>query len=356
MEIWPNQPFREVVFAPLGLTALQAPVEQFTIDTHGILETEELPLGTPYVAWASAPVESLDADRQRLTALPADLDPRVRALADRVAGACPTDGEKIAAVERYFLDNYQYQIGINVPAQADPLTYFLLERPAAHCEYFASGAAVLLRAVGVPCRYVTGLVAAERNEYGGYWVARNRDAHAWVEAYDAERGWVLVEATPANGVPQAASAGMASQIWDAWRGRWQRWIAAIRQGGLRAVFGLVKAFLLLPWVWAAALLLATAWAVRRYVRWRRRNPSGPRDPLLDEMRRLLRRMDDRWRKAGLARQPHETLHQFADRLTSVSTAVEHRQAADWYRQFATLRYSGRAKADAVRALRAEFRQ
>ena len=233
-EIWPNQSFREVVFTPSGLTALQAPFEQLTIDPHGIPETEDLPVGLPYIAWSSTlaaaadvPLAFLEASTsdsraepttahaaiwQRLTALPADLDPRVRELADRVARQCVTDGEKIAAVERFFLDNFQYQIGIDVPAQADPLTHFLLERPAAHCEYFASGAAVLLRAVGVPCRYVTGFVAGEKNNHGGYWVARNRDAHAWVEAFDRDRGWVLVEATPAAGVPQTASAAATRQI------------------------------------------------------------------------------------------------------------------------------------------------
>jgi hypothetical protein len=81
-----------------------------------------------------------------------------------------------------------------------------------------------------------------------------------------------------------------------------------------------------------------------------------RDPLVDELRRLLQRMDERWRKAGLARQPHETLHQFAARLSSVTTDAGRHQAADWYRQFAALRYSGRASADAVRGLRENLRK
>lgn len=351
MEIWPNQPFHEVVFAPLGWTALQAPVEKLTIDLHEIPETDELPLGTAYIVWSMAPRGARDVPGPQLTGLPQDLDPRVRDLAIRVAGQCQTDGEKIAAVERYFLDNYQYQIGIDIPPQADPLTWFLLERPPAHCEYFASGAAVLLRAVGVPCRYVTGFVVAERNGYGGYWVAKNRDAHAWVEAYDRHLGWVLVEATPASGVPQAASASRTSQIWDAVRARWQRLLAAIRQGGLRAALAAFRDWLRHPWLWLILPAFAAPWVVRWIVRRRRRNRSAARDPLLDELRRLLRQMDDRWRRAGLARQPYETLHQFADRLASLSPAEEHRLAADWYRRCAAIRYSGLANIDAVRGLR-----
>ncbi|TWU37323.1 transglutaminase-like domain-containing protein [Novipirellula artificiosorum] len=98
-------------------------------------------------------------DWARLIALPHDLDPRIGELAARVIGKSVTTGDKILAVENFFLDNYEYQFGIEVPAQRDPIAYFLLDRPPAHCEYFASGAVVLLRSVGVPCRYVTGLVA-----------------------------------------------------------------------------------------------------------------------------------------------------------------------------------------------------
>ena len=123
MEIWPNQPFRETIFVPAGLTALQVPFEQVTIDLHGILETEDLPVGLEYITWSSSASEagdiSLDAlDQQStdgnripslitdggfwqlLTDLPTDLDPRVQELAERVAGRYTTDGEKIAAIQQ----------------------------------------------------------------------------------------------------------------------------------------------------------------------------------------------------------------------------------------------------------------
>ena len=357
MEIWPNQSFRQAVFVPAGLAAVQAPVKSLTIDTHGILETDDLPVGLPYHAWSSTTSESgsfpplpAGADRwpetfqtfhQRLTALPADLDPRVRELAGQVAGSYATDREKIAAVERFFHENFQYRIGIDVPADVDPLTHFLLERPAAHCEYFASGAAVLLRVVGVPCRYVTGFVAAEQNRRGGFWVARNRDAHAWVEAFDRDRGWVLVEATPASGVPPAAAAPTIRQIWDAWRARWQRAVAAIRRDGWRAILAAAGRGLQRLELWALLLLCAAAWLVRRFLR-RCRTAAVGGDPRLDELRRLLQRMDARWRRAGITRQSCETPHQFAARLLSISTAAEHCHAAAWYRHYAAVRYGGDA--------------
>lgn len=190
----------------------------------------------------------------------------------------------------------------------------------------------------------------EKNNHGGYWVARNRDAHAWVEAFDRDRGWVLVEATPVGGVPQAA-ATTTGQVWDAWRARWQRAWAAIRQGGLRAILATAGKWLQFLGLWALVLLFAAVWAIRRFVCRLRQASSVPSDPRLDELRRLLQRMDDRWRRAGLARQPCETPHQFTARLISVSTAAEHCQAAAWYRRYADLRFGGRADADAVRTLR-----
>jgi len=372
IEIWPTQPFQEVVFTPLGLATLQVPVDMLSINMHGIVQADEMPPRTAYVA--SAPEEmsqplanmktsdllvasairhgrrDLSTQLDLLTALPDDLDPRIQALAERVAGQSTTVTERIDAVETYFHDNYDYQFGIDIPVGQDPLTYFLLEKPPAHCEFFASGAAVLLRAAGVPCRYVTGFVAAERNDLGNYWVARNRDAHAWVEAFDPARGWVLVEATPAGGVPLSASTPPASQVWDSLRAKWQRLVAAVRNGGIRAILGEATRWLTNPWALAALLVVAAGIALRWLRRRNRPKPALPRDPCLEQMLKLLATMDQRWQKTGLTRPPHETLHQFAERMTSATSDPARNHAAEWYRQFAAVRFSGQVNATSVHTL------
>ena len=364
LEIWPNQPFREFVFVPLGLAALQIPVDALSIDMNGIIEADDLLSGTSYVALrmtetARSP-DPLTANEyapplpqlnwELLTALPEDLDPRILELAASIADHATTASEKIAAVEQYFQDNYEYQFGINIPSGADPLTHFLLEKPPAHCEYFASGAAILLRSVGVPCRYVTGYVAAERNDYGDYWIARNRDAHAWVEAFDPEQGWVLVEATPVGGVPQAGSASTASQMWDSVRAQWQRLIVSIRRDGVRAVLGWLVRWLGRPWFLAVLLLAVAGITLRRLWRRRSRTPAQPTDPCVIQLKKLLKAMDQRWHNAGLTRQPHETYHQFAERITSTASDPACQRAAQWYRQYATIRFSGQVDARSVQML------
>ncbi len=376
LEIWPNQAFEKVVLVPPGLAALEIPVDHLSINKHGIIEADELPSDSPYVALtlkdasrlhgetgtgdepaatASRYAASIPAtDWELLTAVPDDMDPRIRELADRVAGKASTAGEKIAAVEGYLLDNYEYQFGIDIPAGVDPVAYFLLEKPPAHCEFFASGAALLLRAVGVPTRYVTGFVAAERNDYGNYWVVRNRDAHAWAEAFDPERGWVVVEATPASGVPQPASAPAASQFWDALRAQWQRLVVSVRRDGIRAVLSVLWRWFVRPWFAVLLLLIAAAFALRRIRRWRRARPARPIDPRLAQLQRLLAQMDQRWRKAGLPRPPHETLHQFAQRIICATPAPAGCEAAEWYRQLAAIRFSGRLDAASVQTLEEAF--
>jgi transglutaminase-like putative cysteine protease len=349
--MWPNQPFSKVLFTPAGTTAVRAPVARLSVDVHGIFEAEQLSPGAAYAVWKRESVPQLLVDRQRLTELPDDLDPRVRELAKRVVAGADTDREKIAAVEQYFLSNYRYEFGIEIPPGQDALTYFLLQRPPAHCEYFASGAAVLLRAAGVPCRYVTGFVTAESNRYGGYWVARNRDAHAWAEAFDRERGWVLVEATPAVGVPQQTSASPARQLWDALRAGWQRFAAAFRQDAGRAVADAAKWLLLRP---ATAVLVTVAvavWLFRRFRRRHRRAAPIELDPLVVQLQALLRHMDRRWSQSGLKRSDHETLHQFAQRIESERAEPVCHRAAAWYRNFAAARYGRRLDEQTIHALR-----
>jgi transglutaminase-like putative cysteine protease len=348
--IWPNQSFGQVIFVPYGTVAVRAPVDQLAVNRHGIVEADALPPNASYTTWTAANAPDGSDDWQRLTELPPNLDPRIGRLAARVVGNADSDAEKIAAVERHFLENYQYRFGIEIPAGQDALTYFLLQRPPAHCEFFASGAAVLLRAAGVPCRYVNGFVTSESNRYGGYWVARNRDAHAWVEAFDAARGWVLVEATPAAGVPQPEPASAVGQLWDSLRAGWQRFAVAVRRNALEAFADVAKRLLLSPATIVLLVIAAAVWAVRRCRR--RRSPSGPmeRDPLILQLQALLRRMDRRWARLGLMRQPHETPHQFATRLEAAAPDPEYQRAAAWYRDFAAARYGPRLDSQTICSL------
>jgi hypothetical protein len=63
-----------------------------------------------------------------------------------------------------------------------------------HCEYYASAMCVLLRCFGVPCRLATGF-AARLGDDGEYHVKQS-DAHAWVEVWFSDFGWLSFDPTP----------------------------------------------------------------------------------------------------------------------------------------------------------------
>src|SRR5690606_29444746 len=65
------------------------------------------------------------------------------------------------------------------------------------CEHIASAFVVLMRALDIPARIVTGYQGGELNPVDGYWTVRNSDAHAWAEVWLAGQGWVRVDPTTA---------------------------------------------------------------------------------------------------------------------------------------------------------------
>jgi len=358
-----------MLFTPLGTTGVAAPLSVLQYDDNGNVLAGAAHVGMAYGVAAGRPAAGAHPGVDglaRLTALPEDLDPRIRTLARQVFAGRTATRAKIAAVVGHFAANYTYQLGISVPAGEDPLTYFLLEQPPAHCEYFASGAALLLRVAGVPCRYVTGFVACEKNAVGDYWIARNSDAHAWVEAYDPATGWSTVEATVADGVPAPGDdeeGGGLSHLWDFVRtalGDVQR---DIRNRDFPAALARTVAFAAvllktLPGtvIVAGLALLALRAVVRPLLRRRARRPRRPPvEPVVGALQRLLRRVETGLRKRDVRREPNETLHQFAARIVA-----EHPEetvmsdAAGWFQDYADLRYGGAVNRDAVAALQARI--
>lgn len=133
------------------------------------------------------------------------------------------------------------------PAQRpDPIDRFWLDRKTGFCEHYATAFVVILRAMDVPARVVTGFQGAEVNPVDGLHVVRNSDAHAWAEYWTTERGWSRVDPTAAvapnridrprppirypNQLPQALQ-GIDPALWsglraytDAANHRWNVWV------------------------------------------------------------------------------------------------------------------------------------
>jgi len=79
----------------------------------------------------------------------------------------------------------------------DFAVWFLEEGETGYCVHFATAAAVLLRAAGVPARYVTGYMTPVEASTP-MTISADR-AHAWAEYYEPQLGlWIPLEVTPAD--------------------------------------------------------------------------------------------------------------------------------------------------------------
>lgn len=135
-----------------------------------------------------------------------------------------TEKEIAQQIIKYFDENYNYTLRPGFYyGNPDYISHFLLESGKGYCAHFASAATMLFRQMGIPARYVEGYAfpyaavvengeLVEDADYDDYYEGFSEIgataliqieipeayAHAWVEIYDSERGWIVVDPTPAS--------------------------------------------------------------------------------------------------------------------------------------------------------------
>lgn len=115
--------------------------------------------------------------------------------------------QAMRGLNSFFQSKFTYRTWQDQPAvgatNQTPLSRFLLETHAGHCEYFATATVLLLRQLGIPARYAVGYAIHEPS--GESYVVRQRDAHAWCLVWDKESGiWRDFDTTPASWVEAEA--------------------------------------------------------------------------------------------------------------------------------------------------------
>jgi len=152
--------------------------------------------------------------------LPADMPPRIRELARRWTRETATADEMARAIVAHLQREYVYDLGAPSSGELDPLDHFLFVSKRGHCEYFSTAMAVLLRAVGVPTRNVTGFRGGTWNRFGRFYGVRQSDAHAWVEVR-VGRSWKTFDPTPpASAVESAPVLASVREVFEANDVRW----------------------------------------------------------------------------------------------------------------------------------------
>ena len=136
---------------------------------------------------------------------------RTRSLAQELRSASASDAAYAQTVLDLFRrERFHYTLTPPRLAQ-DAVDEFLFETRRGFCEHYASAFAVLMRAAGVPARVVIGYQGGTFNRYGGYWIIRQSDAHAWDEIWLEGRGWVRVDPTAAI-APERIERGSADVL------------------------------------------------------------------------------------------------------------------------------------------------
>ena len=152
------------------------------------------------------------------------LDPRIRALAEKISSNSSNEYDKVLSLERYLISHYSYTLDLTGPLTKDPLAQFLFVRRSGNCEYFASAMAVMLRSIGIPARYVTGFLPGEYNDVGGDYIVRESDAHAWVEVFFPDYGWITLDPTPPGNDQRRGLLDKLNRYWDWFQFAWGEWV------------------------------------------------------------------------------------------------------------------------------------
>jgi protein-glutamine gamma-glutamyltransferase len=330
---------------------------------------------------------------QEYLELPPGFNPRTLALAAQMrrepalakAGTLPLVN---AVLQRLRTGGYTYTLEPGVYGQhtADE---FWFDRKQGFCEHIASSFVLLMRALDVPARVVTGYQGGELNRVDGFWTVRQSDAHAWAEVWVEQQGWVRVDPTtavapartdsfaPLQAAPNPAvrvlgtlSPGMVINLramWDAANNRWNQWVlnySQDRQLNLLRNLGFESpSWEDLGYLLAGLLVLAGGTGAL-WTLWERHR----QDPWL----RLLHQARQRLQAAGLELPQHTPPRALAAALTAALTtrgtlyeaqhSPTHHAVVQWLLALEAVRYAPAPSSPAktqhptLATLRKEFRQ
>jgi hypothetical protein len=126
-------------------------------------------------------------------------------------------------IDKYLRENYAYSLSTSRPPEGiSPMEYFLFSSKKGFCEHYSTAMVLMLRSVNIPARIVTGFLGGEINEYGGYIIVRQSNAHSWVEAV-IDGAWRRFDPTPQ--IPAERQSATVLFL-DMIRMKWNRYVVA----------------------------------------------------------------------------------------------------------------------------------
>jgi protein-glutamine gamma-glutamyltransferase len=309
-----------VLNAAYPIQSLYAPVAALRQDAYGTFHTPtQLRAGQTYSVVSYIPnlspnvLRANDQDfglSDTVYLDTAGVSARTRALARSVTAGATNEYDSVMALTQYLQRNYRYTLDLpRVPTGRDPVDWFLFDVKTGYCEQFATAATLMLRSLGIPARLATGYATGDYDPLLNQAVVRERDAHAWVEVWFGQYGWVPVDPTP--GVDPLAITRWPSH-WAA--GGIARLIPHLTVGAPAEALGSLGALAAVPPAIAIAVVvvLAYAWLRRRGFRARVKAPPGQ-----NELLRLYERVQ---RRLSRRRAPPETPREYEEAMKTALLA------------------------------------
>lgn len=163
----------------------------------GLSYSIEAQVPNPAIELLDRPVDYDPAVYARYLALPR-LPAELTDIARDIVGDADTPYQQALALQVH-LRGFRYDEDVAQGHSFSDIVTFLTEVQAGYCEQFAGSMAVLARILGIPSRVAIGFGVGEQLDTDLYRVT-TRHAHAWVELFFPQAGWVRFEPTPRAGV------------------------------------------------------------------------------------------------------------------------------------------------------------
>ncbi|WP_250658378.1 transglutaminase TgpA family protein [Alkalimarinus coralli] len=277
-------------------------------------------------------------ERRRYLQLPLSGNPKTRLFVTELLNQRVSQSFLIQRLMSYFRVQPFYYTLKPPLTNSDFFDDFLFNTRKGFCSHYAGSLVYMLRLAKIPSRVVVGYQGGEVNEQEGYLIVHQYDAHAWVEVWSDDAGWVRYDPTAMvaperieNGLEQAVreegsflsgsafSSARYNQIgvirWmrlklDSVNYNWQKWVVGYdgqtQLNFLSRWFGAVTfQTLALIMTLVAGLVIGIAFWVLSADKKR-----GPVNKVVLEFERFCKAAE----KSGMTREVGETPNQFTDRL------------------------------------------
>lgn len=302
----------------------------------------------------SVPGAAIDNALDMAQILPASSNLKSVDFARQLRSEANSDRDFLLKILEFFSQEEFYYTLTPTVLGPNPVDEFLFGTRQGFCGHYASAFTVMARAAGIPARVVTGYQGAEYNPLGNYWIVRQSNAHAWVEAW-VEGRWMRFDPTAAvaperiemgfdDTMDWRAGAGgnllrtnsLISRLalsWDAMNAGWNRWVLSFgpkSQETMMSLVGIEKPSL--QYLTVALAISTTIFLIILGILQRRNN-----QPRVDRLQKSYQKLCARIGSLTRRRDPSEGPQEYANAVCKLRPDLE-TDLQDLFTLYVHLRY------------------